>query len=351
MNHPNVVRRRGRALAALLGTVVLTGLAARGASAAVATPDAAPIRPHAPRSNAAGRAAASHLTPASAVDSLRRDSATARRDSLARPVEDTLLAGRSGKLKARLVSRARSLRIPALERMFGDSSYGAPGVHEVKDSTGRALLSLITLVPFEQKESGRLGTYRMGFWPGEKRSPRSSAYENPEGFIEVTRENQDTPISEHFRLRDFLTKDQGDVWPKYLVLREELVDKLELIIDDLGSRGIKVRRMVVMSGFRTPQYNQQGVGRRGGRAKDSRHQFGDAADVFVDNNGDGRMDDLNRDGRVNAKDAQIIIDAASRVEAKHPSLMGGAGRYKATRAHGPFAHIDVRGTRARWGTG
>jgi hypothetical protein len=364
----NVVRRRGRTLAALLGTVALTALAARGASAAVATPDAALTRPHAPRSNAAGRAAASHLAPAPRIDSLRRDSGPrpvsaphvdslrrdsigAGRDSIGRTVDDTLLAGRSGKLKARLVSRARSLRIPSLERLFGDSSYGAPGVHEVKDSTGRALLSLITLVPFDQKESGRLGTYRMGFWPAEKRTARSSAYENPEGFIEVTRDNQNTPISEHFRLRDFLTKDQGDVWPKYLVLREELVDKLELIIDDLGTRGIKVRRMVVMSGFRTPQYNQQGVGRRGGRATDSRHQFGDAADVFVDNNGDGRMDDLNRDGRVNARDAQIIIDAASRVEARHPSLMGGAGRYKATRAHGPFAHIDVRGTRARWGTG
>ena len=278
-----------------------------------------------------------------------RDSLGRSTDSLVKVVDDSLL-GRSGKLKARLVSRARSLRIQVLERLFGDSVYGdAPGVRPVRDSSGRSL-ALITLVPFESKIAGRLGTYRMGFWPGERRSPRSEAYRNPDGFIEVTPENQDTYVSEHFRLRDFLTKDQRDVWPKYLVLSEELVDKLELVIDDLQARGIRVKRMAVLSGFRTPQYNQQGVG-RGGRAKDSRHQFGDAADVFVDNDGDGRMDDLNRDGRVNTKDAQIIIDAVDRVEARHPELQGGAGRYRATRAHGPFAHIDVRGTRARWRNG
>lgn len=264
-------------------------------------------------------------------------------------MDDTLL-GRSGKLRARQVVRTRGMRIPALERLFGDSSLiERPGVHAARDSAGRSL-ALITLVPFESKDRGRLGSYRMGFWPAERRAPRSAAYQNPDGFIEVTPENQDTPVSEHFRLRDFLTKDQRDVWPKYLVLREPLIDKLELIIDELESRGHRVKRMVVMSGFRTPQYNQQGVG-RGGRAKDSRHQFGDAADVFVDNDGDGRMDDLNRDGRVNTKDAQIIIDAAERVESRHPEYVGGAGRYRATRAHGPFAHIDVRGTRARWKNG
>ena len=353
-------RRHRRALTALAAAGLLT-LVVPGVAASAGR-DAVSPRPHAPRSNAAGRVAASRLGVPGRLDSLVRLSdslvrrladSLARRnaaDSLVRPADDTLLAGRSGKLKARLVSRVREMRIPALERLFGDSAFEAPGVREVRDSSGLSL-SLITLIPFDQKDRGRLGTYRMGFWPGERRAPRSTAYANPDGFIEVTRDNQDTYVSEHFRLRDFLTHDQGDVWPKYLVLREELVDKLELIIADLGTRGIKVRRMVVLSGFRTPQYNQQGVGRRGGRAQDSRHQFGDAADVFVDNDGNGRMDDLNKDGRVNAKDAQIIIDAASRVEARHPQLLGGAGRYKATRAHGPFAHIDVRGTRARWGTG
>ena len=130
----------------------------------------------------------------------------------------------------------------------------------------------------------------MGFWPAERRKLLSTAaYANPEGFIEVTPENADTHVSEHFRLRDFLTHDQQGVWPKYLVLRAPLVDELELVISQLEARGTPVRHMSVMSGFRTPQYNARGGERAGVRV--SRHMYGDAADVFVDNNGDGRMDD------------------------------------------------------------
>ena len=273
----------------------------------------------------------------------------------ARPTDDGALRaladslrGRSGKLRARFLIPGRDLVLAALDRVFGDSAHGQTSVLSVSDSASRRAFSFIPLLPFELKSGGRLASYRVGFWPAEKRVARSAAYENPEGFIQVTPENQDTYVSEHFRLRDFLTHDQEGVWPKYLVLREDLVDKLELVIADLEAHGTPVRHMVVMSGFRTPQYNARGVG-RGGRAKDSRHQFGDAADVFVDNDGDGRMDDLNHDRRVDARDAQVIINAVERVESAHPDLTGGAGRYRATRAHGPFAHIDTRGTRARWG--
>jgi uncharacterized protein YcbK (DUF882 family) len=105
--------------------------------------------------------------------------------------------------------------------------------------------------------------------------------------------------------------------------------------------------MSVMSGFRTPQYNQRGVG-AGGRAQNSRHQYGDAADVFVDNNRDGQMDDLDGDGRITTSDARLLARFVERVEARHPDLVGGVGIYRATSAHGPFVHVDVRGVRARW---
>jgi hypothetical protein len=278
-------------------------------------------------------------TAAAAVSGMSGDGAAVIGDSL---------YGRSGKLRARLVSTQRVIQLPILAQLFGDSAAQRPGIYSVPDGAAARPLAFITLLPFGEKKAGRIGSYRIGFWPGERRGARSPAYANPEGFIRVTAENQDTYVSEHFRLRDFLTHDQQDVWPKYLVLREDLIDKLELVIDDLNAHGVHVEHLSVMSGFRTPQYNQQGV-RRGGRARDSRHQFGDAADVYVDNDGDGRMDDLNGDRRVNYRDVQVIIDAVERVEAAHPDLVGGAGRYRANRAHGPFAHIDVRGQRARWG--
>jgi hypothetical protein len=208
------------------------------------------------------------------------------------------------------------------------------------------LFSFLTQRPFSEKVNGRIGQYLIGFWPGERRRVTTVAYQNPRGFIEVTRENQNTRISEHFRVRDFLTKGQTGTWPKYLVLREELVDKLELVITDLNSRDIPVRHMSVMSGFRTPEYNGPGGDGRSGM---SRHIYGDAADVFVDNDRNGHMDDLNRDGKVDHRDARVILDAVERVERRYPDLAGGVGVYRANSAHGPFAHVDVRGWRARWG--
>jgi hypothetical protein len=257
------------------------------------------------------------------------------------------LVGLSGKLRARFVARGNaSLGIPILAQLFGDSALEVTGVHPLMDATRP--FSLITMLPFSDKHAGRIGTYNIGNWPYEHRAPRSSEYANPNGFIEVTAANESTYVSDHFRLCDFLTHDQQDTWPKYLVLNERLVDKLELVIEDLNAHGVRVEHLAIMSGFRTPEYNRQGVG-EGGRARDSRHQYGDAADVFVDNEARGRMDDLNHDGRVDYRDARVIRDAVDRVEAAHPELVGGVGVYRGNSVHGPFAHVDARGVRARWG--
>lgn len=228
-----------------------------------------------------------------------------------------------------------------------------PGVWRVLLAAGHAIrpitdFSLITLRPLSERRRGKLGAYQVGVWPSE-RTPRRG-YRTPSGLIEVTPENQHTRLSEHFELRDFLTKGQREVWPKYVNIDTRLVDKLELILLDLQERGISTSGVMVMSGFRTPAYNESG-GDPTGRAGYSRHMYGDAADIFIDNNGDGRMDDLNGDGRVNLRDAQVMVAAAERVERRHPSLSGGVGLYAATSAHGPFVHIDARGYRARWTIG
>jgi len=213
-------------------------------------------------------------------------------------------------------------------------------------------VSIVTLVPRSQKRGGRIGRYQLGTWPFETGgTPKSERYAPPQGFIEVTRENQDFHVSEHFRLRDFLTKDQREVWPKYLLLDPKLIDKLELTIQELERQGVKITGMHVMSGFRTPRYNHSG-GNTAGRANLSRHMYGDAADVYVDNNRDGYPDDITGDGRVTVRDAERFAQAAETVEKQNRSLVGGIGVYTACCGHGPFTHVDVRGYRARWrGTG
>jgi uncharacterized protein YcbK (DUF882 family) len=228
-----------------------------------------------------------------------------------------------------------------------------PGIYDLAVKLDQATkqiddFSVVTLVPFSEKKNGHIGLFYLGNWPFERGGKmKSAAYANPAGFIEVTPENADTPVSAHFKLRDFLTKDQYNVWPKYILLNPKLLDKLELTIAELERTGHPIRNVHIMSGFRSPEYNYTG-GNTQGRANLSRHMYGDASDVFVDNDGNGVMDDLNHDGRSDIGDAMVVLGAVERLEHDHPELVGGVGVYPACCGHGPFTHIDVRGYRARW---
>lgn len=221
----------------------------------------------------------------------------------------------------------------------------APGVYAVDGLDHPEAVAVLR--PFRSKLGRWVGAYQVGFWPAELHRVFSPAYDNPTGFIEVTPETEDIQVSAHFRLRDFITHDQPNVWPKMVVLREPLLDKLELVLDDLQRHGVRTNHAIVLSGFRTPEYNLA-LGDASGRARESRHQYGDAADIIIDADHDGRMDDLNHDGRVNEADVRVIEAAVNRVERAHPELAGGLGLYAAEGPHGPFAHVDVRGWIARW---
>lgn len=247
----------------------------------------------------------------------------------------------------------RAYRDTVALRDSAEQLVSDPGIWDVILRAGRAVravpdLAVITLVPLSEKRGGRIGQYRIGSWPFESGGrPPSPAYAPPSGLVRVTAENQDLHVSRFFRLRDFLTKGQLDVWPKYVALSPRLLDKLELTIDELAAMGHPVRHVGVISGFRTPNYNESG-GNPAGRGALSRHMYGDAMDFFIDNDRDGRMDDLNGDGRIDTRDGRVMVRAAERVEQKYPHLVGGIGLYAPTGAHSGFVHIDTRGYRARW---
>jgi hypothetical protein len=254
------------------------------------------------------------------------------------------LDGHSGALRVAFLTKEDVEQVPALVKRFGGDVM-LPGVRSITLPHGNTNFAFVTLKPFTEKAGSYVNTYHVGRWPGERRDMPDN-YENPIGFIEVMPETMDLRLSTHFTLRSFITHDQDNVWPKYVVMREELLDKLELVLAELQQQGVPTRNVVVLSGFRTPQYNRRAAFE--GAAWASRHQFGDAADLIIDADGNGRMDDLNRDGVVNFRDTDVINRAVEKVEQQYPELVGGLGLYRAMGPSGPFAHIDVRGTRARW---
>ena len=194
--------------------------------------------------------------------------------------------------------------------------------------------TLAVIVPFEQKVAGTLNGYLIGSYIADRFGHAS--HEHPDGFIEVRPEMLDLQVTKHLKLADFVTHDnQRDVWPKYVALNPRLLDKLELVFADLGS-GVRPELAVdVHSGFRSPSHNAR-VPRA---ASDSRHQYGDAADIAVDVDGDGR---------ITMTDELLVMLAVERVEDKHPDLVGGLGMYVSRRYATPYIHIDARGKRSRW---
>ena len=258
-------------------------------------------------------------------------------------IADSLL-GRSGKVRFKTLTRIGASSLPGFILTYGEPAIRTPEIHHVA-ANGNTPFALVVLRPFGEKRGDVLQGYKLGKWPSE-RWMVGKKYYNPDGFIEVTQANVGLRLSQHFALADFLTHDQRDVWPKFVVLQEPLIDKLELVLADLAEHGVKTDRVRVLSGFRAPYYNDRIVAE--GAARSSRHQYGDAADIIIDANGDGRMDDLNHDGRLDLSDTQVILRAVERVEKKYPALVGGLGLYHAMGTSGPFAHVDVRGTSARW---
>src|SRR5579862_4247029 len=187
------------------------------------------------------------------------------------------------------------------------------------------------LVPFSAKLGSTLNGYRIGRYRFE-RTPRE-ATSAPKGFVEVLATDTDLPVSRHFRLADFLTHDGQETWPRYVALDTRIVDKVELVLRYLGSHDHDIP-VDMHSGFRTPLYNLR-VPRA---ASDSRHQYGDAVDVWIDVDGDGRATYM---------DALAVANAVEMVERDHPELVGGLGVY-GSRGTAAYVHIDVRGERKRW---
>jgi hypothetical protein len=215
----------------------------------------------------------------------------------------------------------------------------------VRDSASGETVTLNAFVQVPFPTATTIGAFMVGRY--ESRPLRGNpSYARPAGFIEVTEANRGAFVAPHFTLEQFVSKQPGG-YPKYLVLRERLLLKLEMLLEEVRSAGIPANTFRVMSGYRTPFYNRS----IGNETRYSRHVYGDAADIYVDDDGDGTMDDLDRDGEITLDDARALAGVIERVSQKswYQPLEGGLGLYKANRAHGPFVHVDVRGHPARWG--
>ncbi len=130
-------------------------------------------------------------------------------------------------------------------------------------------------------------------------------------------------LSEHFSLKEFRCKANGELppegWsaediallgPAPTCINPELIVRLELLRTKLKDRPI-----IILSGYRTPDYN-----RLVGGVQRSQHIYAAAADI-----------------KINGVDPDTVANTAETLFQD-----GGIGRYSS------FTHVDVRGKHARW---
>lgn len=223
-----------------------------------------------------------------------------------------------------------------------------PGFYELEifntTQTHRFTLNVFVMSPASEQDGEYLNGYRIGNYP-EKAFRDLPEYVKPEGFIEITKSNEDVFVSPHFQIKQFICKQQPDHWPKYILIRPQILLKLELLLAKLNETGIEAKTLFLMSGYRTPYYNASI-----GNGQYSRHIYGDATDVYVDNNNDEVIDDLNKDNKASMLDAEVIyniVDAFDN-DPNYTFLIGGLGKYKKTNSHTWNVHLDTRGYKARW---
>ncbi len=204
-------------------------------------------------------------------------------------------------------------------------------------------LKLFVLTPFDPARASAIDGFQIGQYPSQT-TISGVPYVAPRGLLKITEATQDMFVSPHFRLRQFLCKQEGG-WPKYIVPNEKLYGYLEKILAQVKEKGLAIDTLHIMSGYRTPFYNA-----RIDNVDYSRHIYGDAADIFIDADGDGTMDDLNGDGSANIEDAELFavwIREALTSSSAEP-LPGGLGVYAERSWRGPFVHFDIRGFEAIW---
>lgn len=254
----------------------------------------------------------------------------------------SVLPGESVSLEALLEDEPTEINLFAdagMLEQISDSNWrwtapDVPGLYPIslenEETDESVTINAFVLHPYGKvNKKGYLGHYRIGKYP------KNPIYEQPKGFIEVTEGNQNVRVSPHFQLKQFLCK-QFSVFPKFMMLSERLLIKLEMILEKLNEKKYRGETLQVMSGYRTPIHNRR-------NARYSRHMWGDASDILVES-------DLNEDGKIDFKDSLALREIVEGLETDFPDAFsaGGFGLYTRAGFHGPFVHVDARGFSARW---
>ena len=212
------------------------------------------------------------------------------------------------------------------------------------DSASEIKINVFVLHPYQEKKGQYLENFRIGNYP-EIPADKRKHYSKPKGFLKIDESLLELKLTPHFTMNQFLTR-QSEKLPQFIAIQESLLLKLEFFLEEVNKAGYAAETFGIVSMYRSPYFNKK----LGNNTDFSRHLFGDAADIYIDNSGDEWMDDLNADGNSTRADADILYNLAVKFDQKEEfaQLQGGLSSYKGNGVRGPFLHIDTRGFHVNW---
>ena len=232
---------------------------------------------------------------------------------------------------------------------------------ELSDAAGRtAGLSIWLCAPWNgslgvnQYGLLRVADAELGLYPPPARAAAAKvrnhpgAYTPPRLFLPVRPETFDLLVAGRLRAGDLLVPSEefgGRRPAAWAPVHYPLWRAVETLRSELEAKGIPGRALRFLSCFRPPIHNE-----KVGSSAYGRHIYGDAMDFFVDSDGNGMMDDLNGDGRVDRRDGLWLAALLEDLMADGKIPLGGIGVY--TFDDSPrrvTMHFDLRGHRATWG--
>lgn len=211
-------------------------------------------------------------------------------------------------------------------------------------SSSEIKINVFVLHPAEEQNGQYLEDFKIGYYP-EIPADKKSYYSKPAGFLKIDESLLDLKLTPHFKMEQFLTN-QSSKMPQFIAIQESLLLKLEYFLEEVNKAGYNAETFGIVSLYRSPYFNKK----LGNNTDLSRHLFGDAADIYIDNSGNQWMDDLNGDKHSNKNDADILYNLAVKFDQKEEFsyLQGGVSSYKGNGVRGPFIHIDTRGFHVSW---
>lgn len=213
-----------------------------------------------------------------------------------------------------------------------------------EESASEIKINVFVLHSRAEKNGQYLDDFRIGYYP-EISADKKEYYSKPDGFLKIDQSLLEVKLTPNFKMKQFLTNQSKEL-PQYIAIQEPLLLKLEFFLEEVNKAGYYAETFGIVSIYRTPYFNKK----IGNNTNLSRHLFGDAADIYIDNTGNQWMDDLNGDGQSTIADSDILYDLAVKFDQKEEFayLQGGVSSYKGNGVRGPFIHIDTRGFHVSW---